>query len=287
MKIVTYILLGCVVVLAGLCWNYASNQETTVRLLVGARSGFSSDPAGMVQVNKELVTEAATIAKERSEALKSNESSQAEALNAVEKLEAARRVVEGHKSQLEEFEARNAEAAKNQDALAEQKEQLLAALQSVPGLENADVETAAEALRSKVQESSEEIAKLNAQKEKLVEQHKELNKDVSDAEVEFNTKKDQNEKFIETYRKNDDEYTIAAVNPQWRFVVFNADKNSGFFSGDTTPLLVQRNGVAIATLRVVSVSGGQVIAEYDEKSLPSGVTIEVGDQVLRKTPIGS
>ena len=287
MKIVTYILLGCVVVLAGLCWNYASNQETTVRLLVGARSGFSSDPAGMVQVNKELVTEAATIAKERSEALKSNESSQAEALNAVEKLEAARRVVEGHKSQLEEFEARNAEAAKNHDALAEQKEQLLAALQSVPGLENADVETAAEALRSKVQESSEEIAKLNAQKEKLVEQHKELNKDVSDAEVEFNTKKDQNEKFIETYRKNDDEYTIAAVNPQWRFVVFNADKNSGFFSGDTTPLLVQRNGVAIATLRVVSVSGGQVIAEYDEKSLPSGVTIEVGDQVLRKTPIGS
>lgn len=287
MKIVTYILLGCVVVLAGLCWNYASNQETTVRLLVGARSGFSSDPAGMVQVNKELVTEAATIAKERSEALKSNESSQAEALNAVEKLEAARRVVEGHKSQLEEFEARNAEAAKTQDALAEQKEQLLAALQSVPGLENADVETAAEALRSKVQESSEEIAKLNAQKEKLVEQHKELNKDVSDAEVEFNTKKDQNEKFIETYRKNDDEYTIAAVNPQWRFVVFNADKNSGFFSGDTTPLLVQRNGVAIATLRVVSVSGGQVIAEYDEKSLPSGVTIEVGDQVLRKTPIGS
>lgn len=287
MKIVTYILLGCVVVLAGLCWNYASNQETTVRLLVGARSGFSSDPAGMVQVNKELVTEAATIAKERSEALKSNESSQAEALNAVEKLEAARRVVEGHKSQMEELEARNAEAAKNQDALAEQKEQLLAALQSVPGLENADVETAAEALRSKVQESSEEIAKLNAQKEKLVEQHKELNKDVSDAEVEFNTKKDQNEKFIETYRKNDDEYTIAAVNPQWRFVVFNADKNSGFFSGDTTPLLVQRNGVAIATLRVVSVSGGQVIAEYDEKSLPSGVTIEVGDQVLRKTPIGS
>ena len=287
MKIVTYILLGCVVVLAGLCWNYASNQETTVRLLVGARSGFSSDPAGMVQVNKELVTEAATIAKGRSEALKSNESSQAEALNAVEKLEAARRVVEGHKSQLEEFEARNAEAAKNHDALAEQKEQLLAALQSVPGLENADVETAAEALRSKVQESSEEIAKLNAQKEKLVEQHKELNKDVSDAEVEFNTKKDQNEKFIETYRKNDDEYTIAAVNPQWRFVVFNADKNSGFFSGDTTPLLVQRNGVAIATLRVVSVSGGQVIAEYDEKSLPSGVTIEVGDQVLRKTPIGS
>ena len=287
MKIVTYTLLSCLVALAALCWYYASNQETTVRLLVGARSGFTSDPAGMVRVNKELVTEAATVAKSRSDLLKSNETRQAEALSAVEKLEDTRRVVEEHKNKVEELQNRNAEAEKNQDELATQKDALLAQLRSVPGLEDADMENAVDTLRSKVQGKAEDIAKLSEQNKKLTGQRKELNQAVSEATVEFNSKKEANDKFMETYSKNGVEYTVAAVNPQWHFVVFNAGEDSGFYPGDTTPLLVQRNGVAITTLRIVSVSGGQIVAEYDESTLPRGVTLEVGDQVLRKVPVGS
>ena len=196
-------------------------------------------------------------------------------------------MVDEHKSKVGELEARNAEAEKQQEELAERKEQLLAALHNVPGLENADTESAVDALHTKVQESSEEVTKLDEQNKKLVEQRRDLNKDVSDAQTEFKAKKNQNDRFLEAYRRNGDEYTVAAVNPRWRFVVFNAGGNSGFFPGDTTPLLVQRDGIAIATLRIVSVSGGQVVAEYDEDSLPRGVSIEVGDRVLRKVPVGS
>ncbi len=287
MKIVTYILLSCVVVLGLVGYYYASSQDTTMRMLVGARTGFTSEPAGMVLTNKNLVTEAATIAKTRSDALKANKSRQAEALNAVEKLDDARRAAENHKAEMERMIARNEEAAQHQDELEQQKNELSAQLQSIPGLENADTENAADTLHSYVQENSEAIAKLDEQSKKLVAQREELNKEVSQATVDLNAKKEQNVKFMETYRNNGLEYTIAAVNPQWHFVVFNAGEDSGFYPGDTTPLLVQRNGIAIATLRIVSVSGGQVVAEYDEEKLPRGVMLEVGDLVLRKVPMGS
>lgn len=287
MKIVTYILLSCVVVLALVGYHYASNQETTLRMLVGARAGFAEDPAGMELTNKNLITEAATIAKTRSDALKANTSRQAETSRAVEKLEDARHSAENHKAEMDRMVARNEEAALQQEKLAKQKEEFTAQLHSVPGLENADAENAVDALHAVVQESSEAITKLDEQSKKLVSQRQELNEGVSSAEVDFKAKKEQNDRFLETYRNNGAEYTIAAVNPQWHFVVFNAGEDSGFYPGDTTPLLVHRNGVSIATLHIVSVSGGQVVAEYDEKELPLGVMLEVGDLVLRKVPMGS
>lgn len=287
MKIVTYILLSCVVVLALVGYHYASNQETTLRMLVGARAGFAEDPAGMELTNKNLITEAATIAKTRSDALKANTSRQAETSRAVEKLEDARHSAENHKAEMDRMVARNEEVALQQEELAKQKEEFTAQLHSVPGLENADAENAVDALHAVVQESSEAITKLDEQSKKLVSQRQELNEGVSSAEVDFKAKKEQNDRFLETYRNNGAEYTIAAVNPQWHFVVFNAGEDSGFYPGDTTPLLVHRNGVSIATLHIVSVSGGQVVAEYDEKELPLGVMLEVGDLVLRKVPMGS
>ena len=287
MKIVTYVLLGCVVVLALIGYHYASTQKATVRMLVGARAGFSEDPAGMELTNKNLITEAATVAKARSDALKANTSRQAEAANAMEKRDDARSSAEKHKAEMESATARSEEAAAHQEELAKQKEELIAQLQSVPGLENADTENAVDALHDVVQENSEAIAKLDEQSKKLVSQRKGLNDDEAAATATFNTKKEANDRFTEQYRDNDVEYTIAAVNPQWHFVVFNASENSGFYPGDTTPLLVRRNGVAIATLRIVSVSGGQVVAEYNEKELPLGVMPEVGDMVLRKVPMGS
>ncbi len=287
MKIVTYILLSCAVVLALFGYYYASNQETTMRVLVGARAGFTEDPVGMVLTNKNLVTEAATIAKTRSDALKANSSRQVEATNAVEKMEDARRAAEGHKADLERAQANLEEATKDHEEVSKKEEQLLAQLQSVPGLEDADMETAVDTLHGIVTENAEALDKLKEQSQKLVSQRQDLNNEVSAATVDYNTRKDQNKQFLDTYRKNSIQYTIAAVNPRWHFVIFNAGEGSGFYPGDKTQLLVQRNGVAITTLRIVNVSGGQVVAEYDEKKLPKGMTLEVGDLVLRKVPLGS
>ena len=287
MKIVTYILLSLVVVLAFLGYYYASSQETTMRVLVGARAGFSEEPAGMELINKNLVTEAATVAKTRSDTLKANASRQAEAVNAAEKMEDAHRVAETHKADMERVQAKIEEASQHQEELAKKKDELLAQLHGIPGMEDTDMETAVDTLHSIVTEDSESIAKLKEQSQKLTGQRKELNKEVSDATVDYNTKKEQNNRFLEPYRNNGTQYTIAAVNPQWHFVVFNAGEDSGFYPGDKTQLLVQRNGVAIATLHIVSVSAGQVVAEYDEEKLPRGVMLEVGDLVLRKVPLGS
>ena len=96
-----------------------------------------------------------------------------------------------------------------------------------------------------------------------------------------------NRRFEEEYRKNDDEFTIMAVDTRWKFVVFNAGKDSGLVAGDSTPLLVKRGGAMIAKLRVMSVSAGQVIAEYNSDELPQGVSLEVGDRVFMQKPIGS
>ena len=112
-------------------------------------------------------------------------------------------------------------------------------------------------------------------------------KKVAKAQAELDRMTEINNQFYRTYTKNSDEFSILAVDPRWKFVVFNAGKDSGIVAGTTTPMLVKRGSEPVITLRVVSVSGGQVIAEYDADQLPKGLQLEVGDKVFRQKPLGS
>ena len=138
-----------------------------------------------------------------------------------------------------------------------------------------------------VQKNSAEYASFLEDREKFEARRTELKKEVADKETELAGKKKANDEFMQTYRRNGEDFSISAVDPQWHFIVFRAPADSGIFPGDANTLIVQRNGVAITTLRVVSVNNGQVVAEYDEQKLPSGVVPEVGDRVFRKAVQGS
>ncbi len=287
MKIVPYILLGLLIVVAGLGVYYASDQKTTMEVLVSARRGLTGDVSGMEATNRDLETSAATTASTRSKELKQAKDQLAVTQEAVNKLDDAKRDAESAKADVESAQNELQEAKKRQEELAQMREAFDASIRAVPGLESADEETAVDTMNSKLEEYDSEIASLSAEKKKLGEQREQLNQDVSIAEVEYQKKKDTNDKFAEAYRNNGVEYSIAAVNPQWHFVIFSAGEDSGLIPGDTTPLLVQRDGVSITTLRIVRVNGGQIVAEYDEKKLPRGIVPEVGDLVLRKVPVGS
>ena len=105
--------------------------------------------------------------------------------------------------------------------------------------------------------------------------------------VELNRLTAINDKFFTDYTKNDDEFPLLAVDSRWKFVVFNAGADSGLVPGDATPLLVKRGDVVVAPLRIVTISGGMVVAEFEPKNLQPGVRPELGDRVFRVKPLGN
>ena len=67
----------------------------------------------------------------------------------------------------------------------------------------------------------------------------------------------------------------------------NSAKESGLVPGDATPVLVKRGGVVITPVRIIAVSNGMVVAEYDPRKLMPGVRPELGDRAFRVKPLGN
>lgn len=287
MKFVQYIPLGCLAVLMIVGAQYASKQATTMRMLVDARTGLSADPAGMVLVNKNLETEAITVAKTRADALKANQEAQMLTRRAMEDLDAATSSMEKNKLDMEEIEEKLATVETTVQGIREESDKMLENLRSIPLLADADVDRAVDILKEYVDNYNTEFDQIKSELDKKEKERESLTTEVSGLTTSLAGKKEANQRFLDTYRRNGEEYTIEAVDPQWHFVVFKAPENNGFYAGDPEPLIVERAGVAITKLRIVSVSGGKVIAEYDEKSLPRGVQLEIGDRVFRQKPYGS
>lgn len=286
-KIISYIPLVLIVVLAFFGYQYAANQSTTVRMLVDARTGFSSDPDGLTLLNRDLETEAATVAKKRADALKANEEAKVMAQKAREDMEAALSELEICKGKLEEIREKIAEARAKAKQIEEENERVLNALHSVPLLADVTPEEASGRIEEYLKEFETEYEKLSTDLERKVAERNKMTNEVGGLTVDLQNRTDANIRFMETYRRNGEEFVVTAVDPQWHFVVFSAAPGHGLFPGDPTKLLVHRNGVSITTVRVVSVSGGQIVAEYDEKTLPRGVQIEIGDRIFRQKPLGS
>ena len=287
MKVTSYLLPVLVLALSIVGYIVARDQSATLRMLVGARSGLDAATGGMELSNKDLNTEATAVAKNRSNALKGNETLALEFTNAREEMEGVKKAADEQAAEIEKLRENVRDAESGCDSVASERARLEELLHSVPGLENSDFSSAADDLRSMVQKNSAEYASFLEDREKFEARRTELKKEVADKETELAGKKKANDEFMQTYRRNGEDFSISAVDPQWHFIVFRAPADSGIFPGDANTLIVQRNGVAITTLRVVSVNNGQVVAEYDEQKLPSGVVPEVGDRVFRKAVQGS
>ena len=287
MKIISYIPLGCLVLLTFFGYRYASNQATTMRMLVDARSGLGTEPAGLEQANKTLDTEAATVAKRRADALKTNQDALVMTNKAAEDLTAATNAMEAHKTARDEAQAKIEEAEATFAEVKAENEKVIAAMHNIPVLSSADVTEALTILESTVKEYNEDFDRIASNLEQKTTEREKLGKDIGELTTDLAEKRDTNKRFLDAYHRNGREYVIEAVDTRWHFVVFEAGEDSGFAAGDPEPLLVKRGAQSVTTLRVVSVSGGKVVAEYDEKSLPPGMQLEVGDQIIRQKPFGS
>lgn len=287
MKIVSYIPPICVAALMVAGYQYASNQVTTMRMLVDANSGLGTESAGMTLTNKNLDSKAATVAKKRKDALEASAQALVMLQKAQEDLDAAKFALDEQNAKKEDLIARIAEMERRAAEIREQNEKIIENIHSVPLLADTDPEEANAKIAEYVKEFDSKYESAQNELDSKIQERTKLTDVVSGLEVDLANRKDTNKRFMDAYRANSVEYTVEAVDPQWHFVVFKAGEKSGFYAGDSTPLLVQRDGVPIAVLRIVSVSGGQVVAEYDEKALPRGVRIEVGDRIFRQKPVGS
>lgn len=270
-------------------YTLCSDQAATMNLAVGASGGSSdSEPTGLRQTNKDLEVEVATISKERADSLKQQKDAFVMMQRSVEERDTAERKLEENKESRTEWEEKVKEAQARVEEVNKERETVMATLRSMPALgSDIDLASAVEKLASVVEAEKKNQEQMKKDLEEKAVVRESATKKVAKAQAELDRMTEINNQFYRTYTKNSDEFSILAVDPRWKFVVFNAGKDSGIVAGTTTPMLVKRGSEPVITLRVVSVSGGQVIAEYDADQLPKGLQLEVGDKVFRQKPLGS
>ncbi len=272
--------------------KYSLDQSKVMNLLITTHGGGplveDMDATGLRKAKAEITLEAATAASERDEAVKASESARIEMTDARNKRDDAKSKLEGENARLEELRPQ-AEAAEERLAnLQTEFEKATADLKNIPELEGEDDHgTITDTLRNIVASAKETQKKLEEDIAAREEVLKAATEKVATETAEFERVKAINDSFFANYTKNKDEYPVLAVDTRWKFVVFNVGKESGLVAGDTTPMLLKRGDALLCKLRIVSVTNGQVIAEFDPAQLPAGVRIEEGDLVFREKPLGS
>ncbi len=290
MKIAPLIVIIAILGLGVAGWVYSSNQATTMKMVINAHGGSADTEAtGLRSLNATLDGQAATAASERKEAMNASKGALTMLNRATDERKSAQDALDDSKTEREECLAKIEKAEANRSKTQQEADQLTALLRSLPAL-GADAELnmdTVEKLGTVVKEEAEKNKTLKSDLDEKEVVRKAATDKVAGETAELKRLTEINDKFFSDYSKNGDEFVIQAVDPRWKFVVFTAGKDSGLTVGDSTPLLVKRGDQPLAVLRVVSVTGGQVIAEYDADKLPAGVVLEVGDRVFRQKPLGS
>ena len=266
---------------------FSSQQQTTMKLVFGVAGG-ADGAGGLKAVNQTLDGNVASISGERKKALEASAEAATMLQRSAEELAQAESELSAQESALADMQDKVKEARARQDEIQAELDALLAFFRSLPALASvSDLNEAVATLESTVNEEKEKASTLTTELESKVTVRDAAAKKVAAETAELERLDGANRRFEEEYRKNDDEFTILAVNPRWKFVVFNVGKDSGVVAADSHPLLVKRGDAVIAKLRVVSISANQVIAEFKSEDLPAGIMLEVGDRVFMQKPIGS
>lgn len=266
---------------------FSSQQQTTMKLVVGVAGGPDGS-GGLKAVNQTLDGSVASISGERKKALEATAEAVTMLQRSAEELSQAESELSAQESALADMKEKVKEAKARQDEIQAELDALLAFFRSLPALASvSDLNEAVATLESTVNEEKEKATTLASELESKVTVRDAAAKKVATETAELERLDGANRRFEDEYRKNDDEFTILAVDPRWKFVVFNVGKDSGIVTGDSHPLLVKRGDVMIAKLRVISISNNQVVAEFKSEELPAGVMLEVGDRVFMQKPIGS
>ncbi len=292
---ISQLLASILVLLAGgAAIMYTADQQKVMDVVIATHGGGqqvdASSATGLRKLNQDLDAERGTVSSERAAAVKGAEAARVEMRDSMVKRDDAQAKLDDHKASLDGVRRKVEAMKKSVEELRSSLESALAEIKSSASLDlgaGASTEAVLASIRGiveKEQKRTEEITeKLNDWQAARTAATEKLAKE----KVELNRLTAINDKFFTDYSKNDDEYPLLAADSRWKFVVFNVGPDSGLIAGDATPLLVKRGDVVVAPLRIVTISKGMVVAEYDPKQLQPGVRPEVGDRVFRVKPLGN
>jgi predicted RNase H-like nuclease (RuvC/YqgF family) len=105
---------------------------------------------------------------------------------------------------------------------------------------------------------------------------------IKDAESQLDTYKQKEEKRQKKLMQAGLEGRVLAVNPAWNFVVLSLGDRQGVVNN--AELLIKRDGQYLGKVRITSVEPSTSIADIVANSLPPGVAVQPGDNVIYQAP---
>lgn len=293
MKISQLALSIVLLLIGGAAVMYSADQQKVMELLVATHGGGqqvdASSATGLRKLNADLESEYSQVSVARTAALKEAEAARVEMRDRRDKRDDAAKQYEANQAQLDGV--RSKVTAMNQ-SVEKLRLSFNEALGQLKAYESAGVAASenfievVESIKSVVEREDKRAEQLAQQLEENRMLREAASKSLAKESAELKRLNEINDRFFRDYSKNGDEYQLLAADTTWRFVVFNAGEEHGMIPGDATPLLLKRGADVVAPLRVVSVTGGMVIAEFDPKDLKGGMVPQPGDTVFRVKPLG-
>lgn len=292
---ISQLLVSILVLLAGgAAIKYSADQQKVMDVVIATHGGGqqvdNSSSTGLRKLNQDLDAERGSISSERAAAVKSAEAARVEMRDCRMKRDEAQATLDGHKAELEGLERKVESVNKSVEELRASLQKALDEVRASASLDvsaSADSEAVLDAIRAIVDREQKRTEELTQRLNDWQAARTAATEKLAREKVELNRLTAINDKFFTDYTKNDDEYPLLAADSRWKFVVFKVGPDSGLVAGDATPLLVKRGDVVVTPLRIVTISKGLVIAEFDPKQLMPGVRPEVGDRVFRVKPLGN
>lgn len=292
---ISQLLVSILVLLAGgAVIMYSADQQKVMDVVIAVHGGGqqvdASSASGLRKLNQDLDAERGSVASERAAAVKTVEANRVEMRDSLTKRDEAQTKLDGHKAELSDVRAKV-------DAMNESVEKVrvafnaaLAEMKNSEALSvdaSADFATVLESIKGVVEREEKRTEEINERLNDWQSARAAATEKLAKEKVELNRLTAINDKFFNDYSKNDDEFPLLAVDARWKFVVFNVGPDSGLIAGDANPLLVKRGNEVITKLRIVTISKGMVVAEYDPAQLRPGIRPELGDRVFRDEPMGN
>ena len=288
-------LLASILMLAagGAAIMYSADQQKVMDVLIAAHGGGqqvdASSATGLRKMTQDLDAERGTVASERAAAVKAVEANRIEMRDSNTKRDEAQAKLDADKAELQtvrsKVEAMNESVEKVRvafnTAVAELKNSEALSVDA-----SADFATVLESIKGVVEREEKRTQEINERLNDWQAARAAATEKLAREKVELNRLTAINDKFFTDYTKNDDEFPVLAVDARWKFVVFNVGPDSGLVAGDANPLLVKRGDEVITALRIVTISKGMAVAEYDPAKIPAGIRPELGDRVFRVQPLG-
>ena len=289
-------LLASILMLAagGAAIMYSADQQKVMDVLIAAHGGGqqvdASSATGLRKMNQDLDAERGTVASERAAAVKAVEANRIEMRDSNTKRDEAQAKLDADKAELQtvrsKVEAMNESVEKVRvafnTAVAELKNSEALSVDA-----SADFATVLESIKGVVEREEKRTQEINERLNDWQAARAAATEKLAREKVELNRLTAINYKIFTDYTKNDDEFPVLAVDARWKFVVFNVGPDSGLVAGDANPMLVKRGDEVITALRIVTISKGMAVAEFDPAKLPAGIRPELGDRVFRVQPLGN